>query len=119
MTRKRLVLVAAAAVVVLAIPTGLALGFFNRLVGGEVVHPACEQLPNRTEVAQAIAQHTSLVDRLTAAGEGVEVIVGKPCPDPDQALITVRVATAKEEASVREILSNSDGFGVPAIVEKR
>jgi hypothetical protein len=116
MTRKRVVLIAAAAVTALAVLAWL--GFFNRLVGENVAHPPCEQLPSRADVAQAIAEHNSLADRLTAVGDGVEVIVGNPCPDPDQALVMVRVATAKDEASVREVLGNSDGFGVPSVVER-
>ena len=119
MTRKRIVLGGAVAVVVLVILTGLVLGFFNRILDGEIAHPPCEQLPDRTDVVQAIAEHTSLVDQLTAVGDGVDVAVGTPCSDPDQGLVMVRVATADEEASVREILGNSDGFGVPAVVERR
>jgi hypothetical protein len=105
--------IAVAALVILAV-----YGFFNRLVGGGVAHPPCEQLPRRSQVAQAIDQHAGLVERLTAAGDGVEVIFGTPCSDPDRAVVAVRVTTSKEEASVREILGHSDGFGVPAIVEK-
>jgi len=120
MSRKRVVRVVAVAVIAVAALVILAVyGFFNHLVGGGVAHPPCEQLPSRSQVAQAIDQHAGLVERLAAAGDGVEVVVGTPCSDPDRALVAVRVKTSKEEASVREILGDSDGFGVPAIVEKR
>lgn len=119
MTRKRVVIVVAA-VVVLAIPVALSLGFLNNLLGGDdMAHPPCEELPTRAEVEQAIEDHDEIVDRLTAVGDGVTVVVGQPCDDPDQALVAVRVSTDEENDGVREVLRESAGFGPPAIVEQR
>lgn len=120
MKRRRTLLftaLAVVAVVVLAV-YGFLPDSVSRLVGVAPPHPPCGELPTREEVAEAISRHTTLVDELTAAGDGVEVTIGTPCPDTDQALVTVRVTNSEEEDAVREILGDSDGFGVPATVEK-
>lgn len=121
MTRKRMTLVGAGAAVAVVILVFLVVvkGYFIGPILGGYTHPPCEQLPSKAEVSQAIAEHTSLVNKLIAVGDNVKVIAETPCPDHNRALVAIQVATAQQEASVRDILRNSDGFGVPATIERR
>ncbi|WP_086823754.1 hypothetical protein [Allokutzneria sp. NRRL B-24872] len=118
MNRKRIVLIAVALVaVVVAVLAWL--GVFNRLFGDGYSAPACEQLPTRAEATQAMSRNGGLAQKLAAVGPGVEVAVSTPCSDSNRALVVVRVGTGEEEAAARSVLRESDGFGVPATVERR
>lgn len=113
--KRVLVIVAALAVVAVAVLAWL--GYFNSLFGPKYAAPPCAQLPGKARVTEAIAQRGNLVDRLTGAGG--EVVAGSPCEDKDKSLVTVRVSTDEAETAVGEVLGNSEGFGVPATIERR
>lgn len=118
MKRKRILLIGGALAVVGVAALAL-MGIFNPLLSGSHKSPPCEQLPAKAQVTQAIAQHADLVGRLSGVGDGVDVTVEEPCPNQDKAFVKVSVATQEQETSARDVLGKSNGFGVPAMVEKR
>jgi hypothetical protein len=109
----------AAAVGAASVGLAVALGGIGPLTGSDVARPACHQLPNRTEVVAALADHPGLTTRIEAAGDGVHVTSTTPCADePDRALVTITYRTSSERAKVDHILTTQDGFGVPAELVK-
>ena len=94
-------------------------GYLGRLVGGGMAHPPCETLPSRAEVSRAIEEHPVLAKQISAAGDGVQVLVGTPCDDPDAAVVEVQVSNDQEESLVDKVLTASEGFGVPVVIHRR
>jgi hypothetical protein len=92
-------------------------GYLGTWLGGSG-DPECSALPPRTEAQQAIDDHPDLLSRLSAVGPGVEVRVSTPCPEPDAALVVVRVADDSQESRVEELLSEGEGLGVPTVVQR-
>lgn len=116
------VLLTSAAVVVVAgvVFAVMALtGSPRSLFGHQYAFPACDKLPNRAEVTRAIAQHSSLVGRLSRAGDDVQVVAGSPCPDAGKSVVTVQVSTDAEEDTVNDVLTKSTGFGAPATIDRQ
>ncbi|WP_091293478.1 hypothetical protein [Amycolatopsis xylanica] len=108
-----------AAVAVVGVGGAVLTGFPAGLQGHQYAIPACDQLPSRAQVTQAIADHARLYDQLVQAGSGVEVVAGRPCPDPDKSVVAVRVISSGEESAANDILGKATGFGVPATIETR
>lgn len=79
----------------------------------DVARPPCEQLPDKSSVAKALAAHGNLVARLERIGSGVKVEVATPCKgQPDRALIRISYATKAEREGIDQVLAQ-EGFGVP------
>lgn len=95
-----------------------ATGYLGGWLGG-AGDPECGELPSRVKAQRALDDHADLVRKLSEVGAGVEVSISTPCPQPDAALVVVRVADASEESRARELLSEGDGLGVPAVVHQR
>lgn len=109
----------AAAVGAAAVGLAVVLGGIGPLTRHDVARPACNQLPSRTEVVAALADHPDLTTQIEAAGDGVHVTSTTPCADqPDRALVTITYRTSSERAKVDHILTTEDGFGVPAELVK-
>ncbi|KZM57208.1 MAG: hypothetical protein C6W58_10450 [Bacillaceae bacterium] len=83
-------------------------------------HPPCEQLPSVQEVAKALDDHQDFVKKIENIGKNIQVEVGQPCSDDsDRALIEVTYDSKDEEESIRELIKNSEGLGVPIYLVKR
>lgn len=83
-------------------------------------HPPCDQLPTVAEASAALAGHQDLAEEIKALGDGIEVEVGKPCPDDqDRGLIMVTYGSKAERDAIADLLSRSEGFGVPVYLVKR
>ncbi|MEV7548256.1 hypothetical protein AB0N89_01365 [Amycolatopsis sp. NPDC089917] len=114
-----LIVAAVALVCAIAAITFVVTGFPQSLFGGgKYAIPPCEQLPSRAAVTQAIARNAKLTDQLTRAGSGVRIDAGSPCSGQDKSIVTVHVTSDAEENAVNDILGKSEGFGVPATIEK-
>lgn len=94
-------------------------GYLSRLVAGGQTIPPCETLPSSAEVSRAIEEQPALVKQITATGGGVQIVVATPCDDPDAAVLEVRVNNDEEESRVDKVLTESDGFGVPVVIDRR
>lgn len=83
-------------------------------------HPPCDQLPTVAEATAALAGHQDLAEEIKALGDGIEVEVGKPCPnDQDRGLIMVSYGSKSERDAIADLLSRSEGFGAPVHLVKR
>lgn len=94
-------------------------GYLGSLIGGGTDHPPCETLPSHAEVSRAIKEHPALAEQIEAAGDGVQVVVGTPCDDPDAAVLEVQVSNDDEQTRVDKVLTESEGFGVPVVIHRR
>jgi hypothetical protein len=84
------------------------------LRAADVARPACSDLPSRTAVSTALANHLDLTGQIEAVGAGVHVTSTSPCTDqPERALVTITYSTSAERTGVNHILTTADGFGVP------
>lgn len=111
--------VIAVAVVTVAAGLAIVLGGFGILPAPDLGRPACSQLPNKSAVSTALADHPDLAAQIQAAGSGVHVLSTSPCSDqPDRALVTITYRTEEERTKVDHILTTADGFGVPVELVK-
>lgn len=111
-----LVILGALVVVLLIIASGLLTGVIPRSSDRDSERPPCDQLPERQEVADALAAHGELATRIRGVGPGMTVDVAAPCDDqPDRAIVRITYATDDEWEGVHAILTQ-EGFGVAAQV---
>ncbi|MBS4222403.1 hypothetical protein [Lederbergia citrea] len=83
-------------------------------------HPPCDQLPSIAEATVALENHENFAKEIEKLGDGIKVEVGKPCPDDqDRGLVQVSYNSKSERDAISELLSRSEGFGVPVHLEKR
>jgi hypothetical protein len=83
-------------------------------------HPPCDQLPTVAEATAGLARNQDLADEIKALGDGIAVVVGKPCPaGQDRALISVTYSSKSDREAISGLLGRRDGFGVPVYLEKR
>lgn len=83
-------------------------------------HPSCNQLPSSEEATEALAKHQDLAEEIIVLGDNIEVKIGKPCDsDRTQGLIKVNYSLKTERDSVSDLLTYSEGFGVPVYLVKR
>ncbi|TDC67073.1 hypothetical protein E1258_00755 [Micromonospora sp. KC207] len=83
-------------------------------------HPSCDQLPTEAEATAGLARNQDLADEIKALGDGIAVVVGKPCPaGQDRALISVTYSSKSDREAISGLLGRRDGFGVPVYLEKR
>lgn len=111
-----LILTAAA---LLAAVLAIVFGVIQPLTSPDVARPPCDQLPQQTDVAQALDSNRDLVTQIEAIGETVHVTNDTPCTDqPDKALVTISYHTEDERHAIDHILTTQDGFGVPVQLER-
>jgi len=107
------------AVIILLIVSGFYMllnGFFSRV---KDTHPPCDQLPTVEEANVALVEHEIFVKEIEALGEYIEVKVGQPCADDkSRGLIKVNYKTKSERDAIQDLLSHSEGLGVPVYLEK-
>lgn len=83
-------------------------------------HPPCDQLPTIAEATTALDNHESFAKEIEKLGDGIKVEVGKPCPDDqERGLVLVRYDSKSERDAINNLLSRSEGFGVPVHLVKR
>ncbi|WP_232699192.1 hypothetical protein [Brevibacillus daliensis] len=83
-------------------------------------HPPCDQLPTVAEVTVALDNHENFAKEIEELGDGIKVEVGKPCPDnQERGLVLVRYESKSERNAINNLLTHSEGFGVPVHLEKR
>ncbi|MBB4826116.1 hypothetical protein HNO89_003353 [Sporosarcina luteola] len=93
-------------------------GSFMRSV--KDTHPPCDQLPSVADATVALENHKDLIKKIENLGGGIQVEIGKPCPDDqNRGLVQVSYETKLERDSVDELLTRSEGFGVPVHLVKR
>jgi hypothetical protein len=113
MKRVIVVVVSCLCGVVLLVGAGLLFGVIRLPGGGDSARPPCEQLPNRTSVAEAVSSHEDVVTRIENVGPGVRVEVATPCGgQPDRAIVSIKYKTDSERERVDAILQQVS-FGVP------
>lgn len=111
-----LILTAAA---LLAVVLAIVFGVIPPRTSPDVARPPCDQLPRRTDVAQALDSHRGLVAQLEAIGEKVHVTNEAPCGgQPDKALVMISYHSEDERQSIDRILTTQNGFGVPAQLKR-
>ena len=92
----------------------IVMGGVGPLHAPDVTRPACSELPSKSAVSTALADHPDLTAQIEAVGAGVHITSTSPCSDqPDRALVTITYGTNAEHAGVDHILTTADGFGVP------
>lgn len=83
-------------------------------------HPPCDKLPTVAEVTIALDNHENFAKEIEKLGEGIKVEVGKPCPDDqERGLILVKYESKSERDAINNLLTHSEGFGVPVHLVKR
>ncbi|KRG12569.1 hypothetical protein ACA30_18280 [Virgibacillus soli] len=83
-------------------------------------HPSCDKLPTVAEATTALANHEKFAKEIEELGDGIKVEVGKPCPDDrERGLILVSYDLKSEREAISNLLSQSEGFGVPVHLVKR
>ena len=83
-------------------------------------HPPCDELPSVAEATVALEIHENFVKEIEKLGDGIKVEVGKPCPDDlDRGLVQVSYNSKSERNSINNLLTRSEGFGVPVHLVKR
>lgn len=93
------------------------IGWFS---GSKDEHPPCDQLPSVAEATEALASNQDLAKEIKALGDGIEVEVGKPCPDDrNRGLVMVSYDSKSERDAIADLLGRRDGFGAPVHLVKR
>ena len=83
-------------------------------------HPPCDQLPTVAETTTALDNHKKIVEKIESLGDGIKVEVGKPCPDDqERGLVLVSYTSKSERDAINNLLTHSEGFGVPVHLVKR
>lgn len=83
-------------------------------------HPPCDQLPTVAEATTSLDNHKNFAKEIEKLGDGIKVEVGKPCPDDrERGLVLVRYDSKSERDAISNLLSRSEGFGVPVHLVKR
>lgn len=83
-------------------------------------HPPCDQLPTVAEATAALDNHENFAKEIEKLGDGIKVEVGKPCPDDqERGLVLVKYDLKSERDAINDLLSRSEGFGVPIHLVKR
>lgn len=83
-------------------------------------HPPCDQLPTVAEATAALDNHRNFAKEIEKLGDGIKVEVGKPCSDDqERGLVLVRYDSKSERDAINNLLSSSEGFGVPVHLVKR
>lgn len=83
-------------------------------------HPPCNQLPTVAEASAALDNHKNIAKEMENLGDGIKVEVGKPCSDDlERGLILVSYDSKSERDAINNLLSRSEGFGVPVHLVKR
>ncbi|XBH21208.1 hypothetical protein V5R04_13460 [Jonesiaceae bacterium BS-20] len=110
----------AIAAIALLLVTGGALVLAGVIPNASVdTHPPCDQLPTMAQVEAAIAANPNIVAQLSNQGPGISVRADSPgCEGKDQFLISVSYKTDDEYAGIREVLEQSNGFGVPVAISQ-
>lgn len=94
------------------------LGFIP--VPNKDAHPPCEKLPNLEEAKKALSEQDVLSNDIKNLGEDITVEAENPCSaDQSKGLVVVKYDSRKEREAISELLSNSNGFGVPVYLVKR
>lgn len=96
--------------------------FLNGWITGSPkdTHPPCDQLPSVAEATAALDNHENLAKEIEKLGDGIKVEVGKPCQDDqERGLILVSYDLKSERDAISNLLSRSEGFGVPVHLKKR
>ncbi len=82
-------------------------------------HPPCEQLPSANAVDAALRDHADLSRAITDVSPDVHVSVGRPCAGlDDAALVQVSFRTSEQRHAIEDVLSRTEGFGVPVHLVK-
>ncbi|WP_051196468.1 hypothetical protein [Jonesia quinghaiensis] len=107
-----ILIITAAAVIAVSV---LALTLINGAFATRTfTHPPCNELPPVETVKTALLTHAEFAETIEAQGQGIRVAVGTPCMSPQEVgLIQVSYATDAELDAVDELLTQSNGFGVP------
>ncbi|PAD26565.1 hypothetical protein CHH55_13535 [Niallia circulans] len=83
-------------------------------------HPPCDRLPSVAEANAALNDHANLTKEIEKLGEGIKVEVGQPCSDDlKRGLILVSYDSKSDRDAINNLLSHSEGFGVPIHLVKR
>lgn len=99
-------------VLVVGAVAAAALGVLRLPGSADSTRPPCAQLPTVVAVERALSVNPTLVERIEAVGDGVEVSVAQPCEEPERALVRVTFSSEVERTGVDAIL-REDGFGMP------
>ena len=100
----------------------IAFSFLNGWIkmSPKYTHPPCDQLPTVMDAAAALDNHEKFAKEIEMLGDGIKVEVGKPCAeDQGRGLVLVRYESKSEREAINDLLSRSEGFGVPVLLEKR
>ncbi len=89
-------------------------------VSSKDTHPPCEQLPTIAEATEALETNQSFAKEIEGLGDGIVVEAGQPCSNgQDRGLVMVSYDSKSERDAIRNLLTNSEGFGVPVYLVKR
>lgn len=110
------------AVVVILLLIGGIFAVFNGWLqtSAKDTHPPCAQLPTVEAAKEALNHHQNLVKNIENLGTDISVSVDQPCSDDEQkGLIMVQYDKKSERDAIHNLLTDSEGFGVPVYLVKR
>ena len=75
---------------------------------------ACEDLPQKDEIEQTLAEHTDIIDQIRLISPDVDISIDDMlCHDSDHSDLVISYASHSQRVAVEDIIGGKTFFGIP------
>ena len=75
---------------------------------------ACEDLPQKDEIEQTLAEHIDVIDQIRSISPEVDISIDDTiCPANDRADLIISYASHSQRTAIEDIIGGKTFFGIP------